>query len=80
MADLLHCLVAEFAGRMSRAQTELSFGVAWTEQFQVCFKELRSSLTSALVLTYADFSLTFILEADASHGGLGAVLSQEQVA
>ncbi len=30
------------------------------------------------MLAYADFSLPFILEVDASHGGLGAVLSQEQ--
>ncbi len=30
------------------------------------------------MLTYADFSLPFILKVDASHGGLGAVLSQEQ--
>ena len=32
----------------------------------------------ASVLAYADFSLPFILEVDASHGGLEAVLSQEQ--
>ena len=29
------------------------------------------------MLAYVDFSLPFILEVDASHGGLGAVLSQE---
>lgn len=57
---------------------ELSFGVAWTEQCQASFDELRSRLTSAPVLAYAVFSLPFILEVDVSHGGLGAVLSQEQ--
>lgn len=30
------------------------------------------------MLAYADFSLPFILEVDASHYGLGAILSQEQ--
>lgn len=42
-------------------------------------REFRGTkLTTAPVLTYADFSLPFILEVDASHSGLGAVLSQEQ--
>lgn len=52
--------------------------MAWTEQCQASFEELKSRLTSAPVLVYADFSLPFILEVDTSHGGLGAVLSQEQ--
>ncbi|XDV48223.1 hypothetical protein PO909_017673 [Leuciscus waleckii] len=39
---------------------------------------LKRKFTTAPVLAYADFSLPFILEVDASHGGLGAVLSQEQ--
>ena len=33
---------------------------------------------SSPVLAYANFDLPFILEVDASHDGLGAVLSQEQ--
>ncbi len=32
----------------------------------------------APVLAYADFSLPFILDVDASYGGLGVVLSPEQ--
>ncbi|KAJ8012560.1 hypothetical protein DPEC_G00044120 [Dallia pectoralis] len=38
----------------------------------------RARLVAAPVLNYADFSLPFILEVDASYSGLGAVLSQEQ--
>lgn len=41
-------------------------------------EELKLKLTTAPVLAYADFSLPFIPEVDASHAGLGAVLSQEQ--
>ncbi|KAI4901807.1 hypothetical protein NFI96_003059, partial [Prochilodus magdalenae] len=39
---------------------------------------LEGPLTSAPVLAYADFTKPFILEVDARHDGLGAVLSQEQ--
>ncbi|KAL0148953.1 hypothetical protein M9458_055757 [Cirrhinus mrigala] len=42
------------------------------------FDSLKQRLVSAALLAYADFSLPFILEVDASHSGLGAVLSQEQ--
>ncbi len=49
----------------------------WTEQCLIAFEALKGKLTSAPVLAYADFPKTFILEVDASHGGLRAVLSQE---
>ena len=39
---------------------------------------MKTRLVSAPVLVYADFALPFVLEVDASHSGLGAVLSQEQ--
>lgn len=39
---------------------------------------LKQRLVSAPTLAFADFNLPFILEVDASHIGLGAVLSQEQ--
>lgn len=35
-------------------------------------------LTSAPILAFADFTKPFVLEVDASHQGLGAVLSQDQ--
>ncbi len=41
------------------------------------FEGLKGKLTTAPVLAYADFSIPFILEVDASNQGLGAVLSQE---
>lgn len=42
------------------------------------FEALKTKLITAPMLAYADFSLPFILEVEASYGGLGAVLSQEQ--
>lgn len=50
----------------------------WDERHQQAFNDLKSNLTSAPVLGYADFSLPFIVETDASNDGLGAILSQEQ--
>jgi len=39
---------------------------------------LKETLTSSLVLGYADYKLEFILETDASFKGIGAVLMQKQ--
>ncbi len=78
LAAPLHRLVAEFAGSKSRKHTVERFGMAWSEQCQQSFDGLRGRLTSSPVLAYADFSRPFVLEVDASHRGLGAVLSQEQ--
>ena len=50
----------------------------WSDECHRNFEALKTKLTTAPVLAYADFSLPFILEVDASYGGLGAVLSQEQ--
>lgn len=77
LAAPLHKLVAELASRKVRG-TGQAVIERWSEECRQNFEALKAKLTTAPVLAYADFSLPFILEVDASHGGLGAVLSQEQ--
>ncbi|MCJ8749885.1 hypothetical protein PDJAM_G00192760 [Pangasius djambal] len=78
LAAPLHRLVAELATPRRSKYGSREFAEAWSTECQSGFEELKGRLTTAPVLAYADFSLPFILEVDASHGGLGAVLSQEQ--
>ena len=49
----------------------------WTKQCGEAFVQLKSAWTTAPVLAYADSTKPFILEVDASHQGLGTVLSQD---
>lgn len=78
LAAPLHKLVVETVN--GRGKRKLNHGLCkdCTAECQNSFEALKRKLTTAPVLAYADFSLAFILEADASHSGLGAVLSQEQ--
>ena len=50
----------------------------WSKECQDSFEDLKGALVQAPVLAYARYDTPFILETDASHQGLGAVLSQEQ--
>ncbi|KAI3376863.1 hypothetical protein L3Q82_000112 [Scortum barcoo] len=77
LASPLHQLVARLAGTKSKRGSGQALDTVWTPQCEESFEALKSRLVSAPVLTYADFSRPFILEIDASHSGLGAVLSQE---
>ncbi|KAM3873593.1 retrovirus-related Pol polyprotein from transposon 412 [Diretmus argenteus] len=77
LAGPLHGLVAKLAGTRSRRGSGQDLGSAWTPRCEESFEALKAKLVSAPVLAYADFSRPFILEIDASHSGLGAVLSQE---
>lgn len=77
LAAPLHKVVAELAGTKSRKASGRSLSSVWTAECEAGFEGLKSKLTQAPVLAYADFSLPFILEIDASHVGLGAVLSQK---
>ena len=48
----------------------------WKPEQENVFQHLKAKLTSKPILQYPDFSKEFILATDASHAGLGAVLSQ----
>ncbi|CAI5643241.1 unnamed protein product [Oreochromis niloticus] len=78
LAAPLHRLVAELTGTKSRKPAIQVLSAAWTDECEKSFEGLKRRLVSAPVLAYANFSLPFILEVDASYQGLGAVLSQEQ--
>ncbi|MGH0149668.1 UNVERIFIED_CONTAM: hypothetical protein FKN15_015787 [Acipenser sinensis] len=52
--------------------------VEWTNECEKAFQTLKQRLVQAPVLAFADFALPFRLYTDASQGGLGAVLAQEQ--
>ncbi|OIT28094.1 putative mitochondrial protein, partial [Nicotiana attenuata] len=49
----------------------------WNIEATVSFEELKRAITSAPVLALPDFSKTFTVETDASVGGIGAVLAQD---
>ena len=50
----------------------------WRPEHQESFDSLKRALITAPVLGFADFKKPLILETDASHQGLGALLLQEQ--
>ncbi|GFR10783.1 retrovirus-related Pol polyprotein from transposon opus [Trichonephila clavata] len=57
--------------------TEHKRPFVWTEECEVAFTSLKEALTSAPILSYPDPDKKFILDTDASHANVGAVLSQE---
>ncbi|GFQ73200.1 retrovirus-related Pol polyprotein from transposon opus [Trichonephila clavata] len=57
--------------------TEHKRPFVWTEECEVAFTSLKEALTSAPILSYPDPDKQFILDTDASHANVGAVLSQE---
>ena len=50
----------------------------WNIEQQKAFKTLRDCLTEPPILSYPDYTKSFVLYTDASINGLGAVLCQEQ--
>uniref|UniRef100_A0A8C5QI39 Gypsy retrotransposon integrase-like protein 1 n=1 Tax=Leptobrachium leishanense TaxID=445787 RepID=A0A8C5QI39_9ANUR len=52
--------------------------IGWTDHHQVVLDRLFEVLTHPPVMSYPDYSKSFVLHCDASQEGLGAVLYQEQ--
>lgn len=77
VAGPLNRLVAEVSRNQKGKSSKICLKESWTEDCEYAFQTLKGLLTSAPVLAYADFSRPFVLEVDASHQGLGAVLSQD---
>ncbi|GJW52952.1 putative mitochondrial protein [Tanacetum coccineum] len=49
----------------------------WSNEAQMAFEELKRAMTQALVLKLPSFKEEFVIEIDASGGGIGVVLQQE---
>ena len=76
IAGPLHDLESEGAKHSKKKAANVSR--LWGPKHQEAFDSLNGAMTTAPVLGYADYTKPFILETDASHDGLSAILSQEQ--
>nr|KAG5707511.1 hypothetical protein BaRGS_012015 [Batillaria attramentaria] len=76
LAGPLHDLVTAASQGTKRKTVPVTS--MWGATHQAAFDSLKAALTTAPVLAYADFTKPFIVETDASHDGLSAVLSQVQ--
>ncbi|GFX37059.1 retrovirus-related Pol polyprotein from transposon 17.6 [Trichonephila clavipes] len=57
--------------------TEAKQKFIWTVDCNNAFNKLKDALTSSSILAYPEIGKQFILDTDASHESIGAVLSQE---
>lgn len=78
IASTLNSLAAELSTKhKGKKGKKMSIKDHWTEICDPAFQTLKTKLTTAPILAYADSHKPFILDVDASHNGLGAVLSQD---
>ena len=73
IATPLHALLHKDESGKARKRARQ---INWNPEADQAFERLKDILCSAPLLGHPDFTLPFILEVDASHLGLGAVLSQ----
>lgn len=80
LAKPLHELIMRLSVSARKGKiTWLHLASVWTAECENSFPTLKAKLVTAPVLAYADFHKPFVVEIDANHQGLGAVLSKEQV-
>lgn len=77
LAAPLHQLVAKLTGSKPKGSKQ-AVAENWSEECNQNFETLKTKLTTTPVLSYADFTLPFILEVDVSYISLGGVLLQEE--
>nr|XP_027086609.1 uncharacterized protein K02A2.6-like [Coffea arabica] len=65
----------EYLGPLTDLLKKDSF--CWDEQADAAFKKLKQIMRTSLVLRLPDFERPFVIETDASNGGIGAVLQQD---
>lgn len=49
----------------------------WNSEAENAFENLKKAMTTTPMLTLRDYTQEFVVETDASHGGIGAVLMQQ---
>ena len=66
-------------GTISRPLTDLLKNEAfkWSVDVETAFEALKIAMTTTPVLALPDYTQEFVVETDASHGGIGAVLMQQ---
>lgn len=79
-ASLVRPLDALAASTMESTQNKKRYSAVlrWEKEHEEAFVALKMALISAPVLKHPNDSDKFVLDTDASHGGIGAVLSQIQ--
>ena len=78
IAKPLHGLLKGESPKRRKSKKQDNSNFTWTNVHQEAFDKLIECITNAPVLTFADFSLPFVVHTDASRDGLGAVLYQER--
>ena len=82
LAPYYRRFIKDFA-RLSSPLTDLITGtekfrkITWSPEADAAFAQLKDTLCKEPVLALPDFSKEFLLETDASHVAIGAVLSQQ---